>query len=256
MDPALPQIPGYDFVENDTLPQDAFPGGHGTGVAGLVLGVAPDAQILPLRVCDQTGTCRASWVVGGGMLGIGPRPPPTVLNLSLGGDTPVALLESVLGLALVKGYPVAAAAGKQGQYGSPAHYPAAFPLAGLVAVGALDPAPAPPLAGPQPSIAPRAPIWTYPPQAPTSPASPPEGGWAAAPGPPSPPPWWQGRWRSGSRPIPAWTQSSWRPSSSPRPGHYPIPRMQWERECWTSLSLTPPGLPQMVKQAQKGGQGA
>ena len=65
MDPALPQIPGYDFVENDTLPQDAFPGGHGTGVAGLVLGVAPDAQILPLRVCDQTGTCRASWVVGG-----------------------------------------------------------------------------------------------------------------------------------------------------------------------------------------------
>ncbi len=144
MDPALPQIPGYDFVENDTLPQDAFPGGHGTGVAGLVLGVAPDAQILPLRVCDQTGTCRASWVVRGVCWVLDHAPPPTVLNLSLGGDTPVALLESVLKLALARGYPVAAAAGNQGQYGSPAHYPAAFPLAGLVAVGALDPAPATP----------------------------------------------------------------------------------------------------------------
>lgn len=139
VEPSLPQqLPGYDFVENDPTPQDAFPGGHGTGVASLVLGVAPEAQIIPLRVCDQTGTCRASRVVRGVCWVLDQTPSPTVLNLSLGGDTPVELLRSVLELALQKGYPVAAAAGNQGQYGSPTHFPAAFPLVGLVAVGALE----------------------------------------------------------------------------------------------------------------------
>jgi subtilisin len=33
VDPVVPQLPGYDFVEDDTVPQDAFPGGHGTGAA-------------------------------------------------------------------------------------------------------------------------------------------------------------------------------------------------------------------------------
>lgn len=142
VDPSLPrQRPGYDFVENDTTPQDAFPNGHGTGAAGLVLGIAPEAEILPVRVCDGNGVCRASRVVQGVCWVLDHAQGPTVLNLSLGGDTPVELLRASLALALQRGYPVAAAAGNQGQYGSPTHYPAAFPLTGLVAVGALEAGP-------------------------------------------------------------------------------------------------------------------
>lgn len=138
VDGAVPQLSGYDFVQEDAIPQDAFPGGHGTGAAGLVKEVAPDAQIVPVRVCDQNGVCRASRVVRGVCWVLQNRQGPTVLNLSLGGDTPVEALKIVLQAALAQGIPVAAAAGNQGNQGSPAHYPAAFDLPGLVAVGALD----------------------------------------------------------------------------------------------------------------------
>ncbi|WP_337845623.1 S8 family serine peptidase [Thermus sp.] len=138
VDGAIPQLPGYDFVEGDAAPQDAFPGGHGTGAAGLVVEVAPEAQIIPVRVCDGNGVCRASRVVRGVCWVVGNRQGPTVLNLSLGGDTPVEALKLALQAALGQGIPVAAAAGNQGNQGSPAHYPAAFDLPGLVAVGALE----------------------------------------------------------------------------------------------------------------------
>jgi thermitase len=54
--------PGYDFVDDDADPQDAH--GHGTHVAGTiaagengagVIGVAPQALVLPLRVLDANG---------------------------------------------------------------------------------------------------------------------------------------------------------------------------------------------------------
>ena len=57
---------------------------------------------------------------------------------AVGGDTPVEALKIALQAALGQGIPVAAAAGNQGTQGSPAHYPAALDLPGLVAVGALD----------------------------------------------------------------------------------------------------------------------
>ncbi|PZA05981.1 MULTISPECIES: S8 family serine peptidase [unclassified Meiothermus] len=138
VDGAVPQLPGYDFVEEDATPQDAFPGGHGTGAAGLVREVAPGAGILPVRVCDGSGVCRASRVVRGVCYVVANRQGPTVLNLSLGGDTPVEALKLALQAALNQGIPVAAAAGNQGNQGSPAHYPAALDLPGLVAVGALE----------------------------------------------------------------------------------------------------------------------
>ncbi|MEN2981138.1 MAG: S8 family serine peptidase [Thermus sp.] len=138
VDAAIPQLPGYDFVEDDPVPQDAFPGGHGTGAAGLVKEVAPEAAVLPVRICDENGICRASRVVRGVCWVVANRQGPTVLSLSLGGDTPVEALRLALEAALAQGIPVATAAGNQGNQGSPAHYPAAFDLPGLVAVGALE----------------------------------------------------------------------------------------------------------------------
>ncbi len=151
VDATISQLPGYDFVEEDTTPQDAFPGGHGTGVAGLVKEVAPGVGIVPVRVCDEGGTCRASRVVRGVCWVVQNRQGPTVVNLSLGGDTPVEALKLALQAALSQGIPVAVAAGNQGNQGSPAHYPAAFDLSGLVAVGALEARPgSPPGWGPAP----------------------------------------------------------------------------------------------------------
>jgi len=138
VDAVIPQLPGHDFVEDDPVPQDAFPGGHGTGAAGLVREVAPEARIIPVRVCDAGGVCRASRVVRGVCWVLANRQGPTVLNLSLGGDTPVETLKLALEAALSQGIPVAAAAGNQGNQGSPTHYPAALNLPGLVAVGALE----------------------------------------------------------------------------------------------------------------------
>ena len=55
-------VPGWDFVEGDATPQDLS--GHGTHVAGTiaagqngtgVIGVAPAARIMPLRVLDAHG---------------------------------------------------------------------------------------------------------------------------------------------------------------------------------------------------------
>ncbi len=55
-------VPGWDFIDDDADPQDAH--GHGTHVAGTiaaavdgagVIGVAPGAGIMPLRVLDANG---------------------------------------------------------------------------------------------------------------------------------------------------------------------------------------------------------
>ncbi|WP_276957992.1 S8 family peptidase [Allomeiothermus silvanus] len=138
VDATIPQQAGYDFVDDDATPQDDFPGGHGTGAAGLVKEVAPEAEIIPVRVCDASGVCRASRVVRGVCWVVQNRQGPTVMNLSLGGDTPVEALKLALQAALGQGIPAAAAAGNQGNQGSPTHYPAALDLPGLVAVAALE----------------------------------------------------------------------------------------------------------------------
>jgi Subtilase family len=76
-----------DFVDGDATPQEvgttANAGfGHGTGVAGIILQVAPKATILPLRVLDQNGAgdldnvvAAIDWAVANGA---------QVINLSLG----------------------------------------------------------------------------------------------------------------------------------------------------------------------------
>lgn len=118
--------------------------GHGTPIAvlaaGQTLGVAPQAEVMPVKVCDGTGTCLSSHVILGLCHAVSAvEPTRLVLNLSLGGDTPTAALNAILAYALEQGAVVAAAGGNQGEQGSPTHYPAAFPLDGMLAVAALAP---------------------------------------------------------------------------------------------------------------------
>ena len=72
VDPAHPALagkllPGYDFVDNDSIPSEVgstanLGYGHGTHVAGLIALAAPLAKIIPYRVLDLNGEGNA-WVL-------------------------------------------------------------------------------------------------------------------------------------------------------------------------------------------------
>ena len=143
-------LPGFNFAGGnvnaaDTYDDPSLPlqlDGHGTPVAvlaaGSKFGVAPGAQILPVRVCDG-GECLVGDVIQGLCFALGrTESGHLILNLSLGGDTPVSIVEALLKFALGRGVPVVAAGGNDGDRGSPLHYPAAYDLPGLIAVGALE----------------------------------------------------------------------------------------------------------------------
>jgi subtilisin family serine protease len=131
---------GYDFVENDSIPQDQ--NGHGTHVAGIaaananngfgIAGVNWQAQIMPIRVLDAYGNGSFANVAQGIIWAAdhGAR----VINLSLGGSQYSAILDDSVQYAVQKGVILVAATGNSGS--STVLYPAAFP--GVIGVGATD----------------------------------------------------------------------------------------------------------------------
>lgn len=132
-------LPGYDFVEDDSDPQDDL--GHGCGVAGIIAanadnaegiaGIAPNTQILPLRVLDAQGVGTYSNVAAAIVYAADHG--AAVINLSLGGGSPSALLQNAVDYAVTKGALVIAAAGNTG---GAVLYPAAYTP--VIAVAAVD----------------------------------------------------------------------------------------------------------------------
>jgi subtilisin len=107
-------------------------GGHGTHVAGTAaatdrptgtLGVAPDATLHALKVCDGSGRCRSSAVVKA--IQYAAEQDWDVVNLSLGSGRPSTALQAAGEYALEAGVVPVAAAGNQGRAGS-VNYPAAY----------------------------------------------------------------------------------------------------------------------------------
>lgn len=94
-------LPGYDFVQNDSTPQDDVDG-HGTHVLGIagatkdngigVSSVAPGATLLPVRVLDNEGSGTIDNVVRG--IDYAVREGADVINLSLGGNPSSLILSS------------------------------------------------------------------------------------------------------------------------------------------------------------------
>ncbi|MGK5630196.1 type VII secretion-associated serine protease mycosin [Streptomyces sp. URMC 123] len=120
--------------------------GHGPGGTDGVLGVAPEAKILPVRVILEESDPDRSRARGlrGGALADGIRwaadNGADVINLSLGDDSrsahPEPAEDAAVRYALAKGSVVVASAGNGGQDGDRASYPAAYP--GVIAVTAVD----------------------------------------------------------------------------------------------------------------------
>jgi type VII secretion-associated serine protease mycosin len=120
--------------------------GHGPGHGSGVLGIAPQAKILPVRVIleekdPQRSKARTS---RGGALPDGIRwavdHGADVINLSLGDDSataaPVAAEADAIRYALAKGVVVVASAGNSGDKADRSSYPAAY--AGVIAVAAVN----------------------------------------------------------------------------------------------------------------------
>lgn len=133
-------LSGYDFVENDTTPEDAL--GHGCGVAGIIAanidndigiaGVAPNAMIIPLRVLDARGVGTYADVAAAMIYAVDNG--AQIINLSLGGVYPSTVLEDAVNYAISHDVTVIAAAGNTGGV---VLYPAAYEL--VIAVGSIDP---------------------------------------------------------------------------------------------------------------------
>src|SRR5262252_1214660 len=137
---------GWDFVDGDADPSEGSYGvdmdgdglidearGHGTHVAGVVSIVAPDAQLLIVRVLDSEGRGSMAnvargirWAVANGA---------RVVNLSLGGLSKSDAVELALSEASAAGVACIAAAGNDGGP-IPAEYPATSHY--VTSVAAID----------------------------------------------------------------------------------------------------------------------
>ncbi|MFD8964789.1 type VII secretion-associated serine protease mycosin [Streptomyces sp. NPDC059568] len=152
-------LPGKDLIGFGATEGDRSFARHGTAMAGIiaghghgyersegVLGIAPEAKILPVRVIlEGTDPARAKARNSkGGALAEGIRwaadNGADVINLSLGDDSESAHPEpgedAAVQYALAKGAVVVASAGNGGEKGDHISYPAAYP--GVIAVAAVD----------------------------------------------------------------------------------------------------------------------
>ncbi|GAA2560940.1 type VII secretion-associated serine protease mycosin [Streptomyces levis] len=152
-------LPGKDLVRFGAEPGDRAWARHGTAMAGIiaghghgpgnadgVLGIAPEAKILPVRVILEDGDPSRAKArsTRGNALAEGIRwaadHGADVINLSLGDDSasahPEPTEDQAIQYALKKGVVVVASAGNGGEKGDRISYPAAYP--GVIAATAVD----------------------------------------------------------------------------------------------------------------------
>lgn len=116
----------YDFVGSDAVPQEAGSSsdmayGHGTAVASLILQVAPNATILPIRVLSPDGSGQTSAVASG--IDWAAAHGAKIINLSVVSSVNNTLNTSIQN-ATNKGVYVVMAAGNNAS--SPVMYPSRF----------------------------------------------------------------------------------------------------------------------------------
>jgi subtilisin family serine protease len=132
---------GVDLLDETSNPMDDNE--HGTHVAGTiagrgngggVLGVAPKATLIPVKVLDADGAGSLSDIVKG--INWATNAGVDVINMSLGGPAGSAALQRAVERALSAGVVVVAAAGNSGPNPNTVGFPGGYP--GVIAVAASD----------------------------------------------------------------------------------------------------------------------
>lgn len=132
-------VAGYDFVNNDSHPNDEGGDGfgHGTFVAGViaqstnnglgVAGMAFSSSIMPIRVCTTEGLCPVAYVADGIRWAVDHG--ADVINVSLGGSSGSQVEQEAVEYAFNNGVAVIASSGNEaddadfdGDVGYPARY--------------------------------------------------------------------------------------------------------------------------------------
>jgi thermitase len=124
-------VAGYDYVQNDTAPDDG--NGHGTHVSGTAAaetnnatggaGLCPNCSVMPVRVLDNNGSGTLANVANG--ITWAADHGAKVINLSLGGSGSTTL-QNAVDYAWNKGLFLACAAGNDGTSSTTNAYPGAY----------------------------------------------------------------------------------------------------------------------------------
>ena len=134
-------VPGFDFINNDTHPNDD--NFHGTHVSSViaeatnnrtgVAGLAYNTALMPVKVLDAEGF-GDSFSIAEGIDFAADNSAVKVINMSLGGGGTSSAISTAVTRAVARGITVVAAAGNDGE--GTVSYPAN--LSNVIAVGAID----------------------------------------------------------------------------------------------------------------------
>ena len=125
-------LKGYDFVDNDSIPQDT--NGHGTQVTGIIaadgqlIGIAPKVEIFSYRVSSDGESVPSDLIIKAINRAVEDR--VDIINISLGVNMTHTKIDNAVNNAIDHGIVVVAAAGNSGPdkstIGSPARNPNAI----------------------------------------------------------------------------------------------------------------------------------
>jgi major intracellular serine protease len=141
-------IGGRNFTDDDNGNPNVFTdyNGHGTHVAGTiaaiqnnngVIGVAPEANLLILKVLDKNGSGQYDWIING--INYAVEQKADIISMSLGGSADVPELHLALQNAIANQILVVCAAGNEGDGQDSSDefsYPASYNE--VISVGAID----------------------------------------------------------------------------------------------------------------------
>lgn len=133
-------LPGKNFVDESKPPEDKQQ--HGSHVTGTIcaqnndigmVGVAPKAKVIPIKVLDDFGDGHLTTVAKGIYYAI--EQGADIISMSLGSPMPVEIVRKAIIAAAAKGIPTFVAAGNAGNT-KDVFFPAAYPE--TIAIGSIN----------------------------------------------------------------------------------------------------------------------